>query len=90
MDRDSDRERDKEQGNEGKQKRVISENMRNFVFIFPRKEAKTKRNGSVFVSGCEIMKRKKTRNGRTLGLTTNGPYVNSPGLTSNHDPRNLS
>jgi hypothetical protein len=42
------------------------ENMRNFHFIFSRKKAKTKRNGLRFASRCEITKKNKKRNGRTL------------------------
>jgi hypothetical protein len=40
--------------------------MRNSHFIFSRKIAKTNRNGLRFASRCEITKRKKKRNGRTL------------------------
>ncbi len=40
--------------------------MQNFDFIFSRKIAKTKRNGLRFASRCEITKKKKKRNGRTL------------------------
>ncbi len=40
-------------------RKVRSENMQNFHFIFQRKIAKTKRNGLRFASRCEITKQKK-------------------------------